>query len=155
MGEFGCDVRSKHGVGEDLAWSWCRCLRTSPALNPPASLSFTTLVPSTLPRRCHLRVLVGDLLCRRSSSGGELLNEGVSGLEESGALSFLGVAEDFSYTPRTTNPNFKRDRFLAACGVEYVWDIGLQDQAFAGDSHSSSSTAPAIAVLSGQASTNG
>jgi hypothetical protein len=57
---------------------------------------------------------------------GELLNEGVSGLEESGALSFLGVAEDFSYTLRTTNPNFKRDRFLAACGVEYVWDIGYR-----------------------------
>ena len=65
-------------------------------------------------------------------------------MEESGALSFLGVAEDFSYTLRTTKPNFKRDRFLAACGVEYVWDIGLQDQAFADDSHSSSSRAPLL-----------
>jgi hypothetical protein len=30
------------------------------------------------------------------------------------------VAEDFAYTLRTTNPNFKRERFLAACGVSNV-----------------------------------
>jgi hypothetical protein len=30
------------------------------------------------------------------------------------------VAEDFAYTLRTTNPNFKRERFLAACGVAHV-----------------------------------
>jgi hypothetical protein len=30
------------------------------------------------------------------------------------------VAEDFAYTLRATNPNFKRDRFLAACGVAYA-----------------------------------
>jgi hypothetical protein len=30
------------------------------------------------------------------------------------------VAEDFAYTLRTTNPNFKRDRFLTACGVAHV-----------------------------------
>jgi hypothetical protein len=28
------------------------------------------------------------------------------------------VAGDFAYTLRTTNSNFKRERFLTACGVE-------------------------------------
>jgi hypothetical protein len=30
------------------------------------------------------------------------------------------VAEDFAYTLRTTNANFKRERFLAACGVAHA-----------------------------------
>jgi len=30
------------------------------------------------------------------------------------------VAEDFAYTLRTTNPNFKRERFLTACGVAHA-----------------------------------
>jgi hypothetical protein len=51
----------------------------------------TLLVPPTLPRRCYLHISGPDLLCRRSSSGGELLNEGVPGLEESGGAFFLAV----------------------------------------------------------------
>jgi hypothetical protein len=30
------------------------------------------------------------------------------------------VAEEFAYILRTTNPNFNRERFLAACGVAHA-----------------------------------